>query len=189
MKRPYGRVRCGDADRRGRRPTGGRPTQSAVPIRRSSARGCDFSARATAGRPYSVFEKLRIRRPSSGSSRLNQISFMDRRDGCDGADSRRAVSQVDPRQRQREEEQQPAGDFIDDGMHSRKLFLFEVPRGDVEQLDDRDDGDPDIKPCRNLQDRDSVVSDSLQPHELQHTRPPCPSPTPGVHPNSCASSW
>ena len=34
----------------------------------------------------------------------------------------------------------------------------------------------------------SVVSDSLQPHELQHTRPPCPSPTPGVHPNSCSSS-
>ena len=35
----------------------------------------------------------------------------------------------------------------------------------------------------------SVVSDSLQSHELQHTRPPCPSPTPGVHPNPCASSW
>ena len=34
----------------------------------------------------------------------------------------------------------------------------------------------------------SVVSDSLQPHESQHVRPPCPSPTPGVHPNSCASS-
>ena len=32
------------------------------------------------------------------------------------------------------------------------------------------------------------MSDSLQPHELQHARPPCPSPTPGVHPNSCASS-
>ena len=30
----------------------------------------------------------------------------------------------------------------------------------------------------------SVVSDSLQPHELQHTRPPCPSPTPGVYSNS-----
>ena len=29
----------------------------------------------------------------------------------------------------------------------------------------------------------SVVSDSLWPHELQHTRPPCPSPTPRVHPN------
>ena len=34
----------------------------------------------------------------------------------------------------------------------------------------------------------SVVSDSLWPHELQHTRPPCPSPTPGVHPNSCPSN-
>ena len=31
----------------------------------------------------------------------------------------------------------------------------------------------------------SVVSDSLQPHEPQHIRPPCPSPTPGVHPNPC----
>ena len=35
----------------------------------------------------------------------------------------------------------------------------------------------------------SVLSDSLRPHGLQHDRPPCPSPTPGVHPNSCASSW
>ena len=36
----------------------------------------------------------------------------------------------------------------------------------------------------------SVMSDSLQPHELQHTRPPCPSPTPGVHPNPCPlSQW
>ena len=34
----------------------------------------------------------------------------------------------------------------------------------------------------------SVVSDSLRPHESQHTRPPCPSPTPRVHPNSCAST-
>ena len=34
----------------------------------------------------------------------------------------------------------------------------------------------------------SVVSDSLQPHELQHTRHPCLSPSPGVHSNSCASS-
>ena len=35
----------------------------------------------------------------------------------------------------------------------------------------------------------SVVSDSLQPHELQHTRPSCPSPTPGARSNSCPSSW
>ena len=30
------------------------------------------------------------------------------------------------------------------------------------------------------------MSDSLRPHELQHTRPPCPSPIPEVHPNSCS---
>ena len=36
----------------------------------------------------------------------------------------------------------------------------------------------------------SVVSDSLRPHGLQHTRPPCPSPTPGVYSNSCLlSRW
>ena len=34
----------------------------------------------------------------------------------------------------------------------------------------------------------SVVSDSLQPHESQHTRPPCPSPTPRVYSNSCPSN-
>ena len=34
----------------------------------------------------------------------------------------------------------------------------------------------------------SVMSDSLQPHGPQHARPPCPSPTPGVHPNPCPSS-
>ena len=36
----------------------------------------------------------------------------------------------------------------------------------------------------------SVVSDSLRPHESQHARPPCPSPTPGVHSDSCPlSRW
>ena len=34
----------------------------------------------------------------------------------------------------------------------------------------------------------SVVSDSLRPHGSQHTRPLCPSPTPGVYPNSCPSN-
>ena len=44
-------------------------------------------------------------------------------------------------------------------------------------------------PC-SVQFSRSVVSDSLQPHESQHARPPCPSPTPGVHPNSCPlSRW
>ena len=35
----------------------------------------------------------------------------------------------------------------------------------------------------------SVVSDSLQPHGLQHARLPCPSPTPRACSNSCLSSW
>ena len=35
----------------------------------------------------------------------------------------------------------------------------------------------------------SVVSNSLRPHGLQHSRTPCPSPTPGVYSNSCLLSW
>ena len=35
----------------------------------------------------------------------------------------------------------------------------------------------------------SVLSNSLLPHGLQHTRPPCPSPTIGVYSNSCPLSW
>ena len=34
----------------------------------------------------------------------------------------------------------------------------------------------------------SVVSNSLRPHESQHTRPPCPWPTPGIYSNSCLLS-
>ena len=34
-----------------------------------------------------------------------------------------------------------------------------------------------------------VVSSFLWPHGLQHVRPPCSSPTPGVYPNSCSLSW
>ena len=34
----------------------------------------------------------------------------------------------------------------------------------------------------------SVMSDCLWPHESQHARPPCPSPTPGVHRDSCPSN-
>ena len=34
----------------------------------------------------------------------------------------------------------------------------------------------------------SVMSDSLRPHELQHARPPCSSPTPGIYSNSYSSS-
>ena len=41
---------------------------------------------------------------------------------------------------------------------------------------------------RSVQFSHSVMSDSLLPHESQQARPPCPSPTPGVYPNSCPSS-
>ena len=40
----------------------------------------------------------------------------------------------------------------------------------------------------SVQFSSSVMSNSLQPHESQHTRPPCPSPSPRVHSNSCPSS-
>ena len=45
-------------------------------------------------------------------------------------------------------------------------------------------------PLLSVQFSRSVVSDSLQPHGLQHTRPPCPLPTPGVYSNFCQlSRW
>ena len=43
-------------------------------------------------------------------------------------------------------------------------------------------------PIRSDQISRSVMSDSLRPHESQHARPPCPSPTPGVHSDSRPSS-
>ena len=43
-------------------------------------------------------------------------------------------------------------------------------------------------PIISVQFSRSVVSDSLRPHKLQHARPPCPSPSPGVHSDSHPSS-
>ena len=48
---------------------------------------------------------------------------------------------------------------------------------------------PQTKQSKILNSIQFSSVDSLRPHELQHTRPPCPSPTPGVHPNPCPSSW
>ena len=45
-----------------------------------------------------------------------------------------------------------------------------------------------LAPFSSVQFSHSVVSDSLRPHESQHARPPCPSPTPGVYSNSRPSS-
>ena len=59
-------------------------------------------------------------------------------------------------------------------MIMKKLeILWELPKCDTE----------------TVQFSRSVMSDSLQPHELQHARPPCPLPTSGVHPNPCPSEW
>ena len=46
----------------------------------------------------------------------------------------------------------------------------------------------DYKQFSSVQFSHLVMSDSLRPHELQHARPPCPSPTTGVHPTSCPLS-
>ena len=44
--------------------------------------------------------------------------------------------------------------------------------------------------CSSVKFSRSVMFSSLQPHGLQHTRPPCPSPIPRVNPNSCPlSQW
>ena len=46
-----------------------------------------------------------------------------------------------------------------------------------------------IKVIFQNQSSHSVMSNSLRPHESQHARPPCPSPTPRVYSNSCPLSW
>ena len=43
-------------------------------------------------------------------------------------------------------------------------------------------------PFSSVQFSRSIMSDCLRPHESQHARLPCPSPTPGIYPNSCPSS-
>jgi len=47
-----------------------------------------------------------------------------------------------------------------------------------------------LKGRSSVQFTRSIMSNSLWPHEPQHAKPPCPSPTPGVHPNPCPlSRW
>ena len=48
--------------------------------------------------------------------------------------------------------------------------------------------DDAVKVLHSVQFSHSVVSESSQPHGLQHSRPPCPSPTAGVYSNSCPLS-
>ena len=52
-----------------------------------------------------------------------------------------------------------------------------------------DEHQPQNMPWFSVQFSRSVASDSLRPYVPQHARPPCPSPTPRVHPNSCPLCW
>ena len=75
-------------------------------------------------------------------------------------------------------------------MRMLKLDVASRPSGSIYA-----ENDSQVRPWKwavsvsSVQFSCSVVSDSLRPHELQHARLPCPSPTPGVHPNSHPSSW
>ena len=59
------------------------------------------------------------------------------------------------------------------------VSLFTFPKHEALQVGDQ---------IRSDQISRSVMSDSLQPHEWQHARPPCTSPTPGIHTDSSPSS-
>ena len=74
----------------------------------------------------------------------------------------------------------PSGDLCDPGI---KLYLLHW-QADSLPLSHQGSHEWDL-----VQFIRSVMSDSLQLHESQHARPPCPSPTPGVYSNSCPLSW
>ena len=66
---------------------------------------------------------------------------------------------------------------LDPGFHHCRWMLYQLSHH----------GSPSVT---SVQFSLSVVSNSLWPHESQHARPPCPSPTPGVYPDSCPlSRW
>ena len=73
---------------------------------------------------------------------------------------------------------------------SGTCILYHFSTLSLPQKYDKNQYNPCSAPTISVQFSHSVVSDSLWPHELQHARPPCPSPTPGVYPNSCPlSRW
>ena len=64
----------------------------------------------------------------------------------------------------------------------KQRWIFLMIKGTIHKEDTH------CKSFSSVQFSPSVMSDSLRPHESQHARPPCPSPTPGVHSHSCPSS-
>ena len=77
------------------------------------------------------------------------------------------------------------GDFPNSGMELCLLSLLHWQEGSLPLVPP---GKPQII-LSSVQFSCSVVSDSLWPHGLQHTRLPCPSPTSGVYSSSCPLSW
>jgi len=78
------------------------------------------------------------------------------------------------------------GIFLTQGSNPHLLCLLHMQ---VDSLPLSPPGKPNaLYQIRSDQISHSVVSNSLRPHESQHSRPPCPSPTPGVHSDSRPSS-
>ena len=71
------------------------------------------------------------------------------------------------------------------GKIEKEFVLYPESNGGNERFFSKGMTESDIS---SVQFSRSVVSDSLRPHESQHARPSCPSPTPGVHPDSHPSS-
>ena len=68
------------------------------------------------------------------------------------------------------------------------LFVDTVGEREGRMNRERSNGTYTLPTFSSVQFSRSVVSDSLRPRESQPARPPCPSPSPGVYPNSCPSS-
>ena len=86
--------------------------------------------------------------------------------------------------------------FSKPGFNSMWIVNFQMFRLDLEKAEEleiklptsvgslkKQENAIEISQFSSVKFSHSVMSDSLRPHELQHARPPCPSPTPGVHSN------
>ena len=67
----------------------------------------------------------------------------------------------------------------------RLIIFFAAKDGEALYSQQKQDWELTMAHISSVQFHRSVVSDSLRPQEPQHARPPCPSPTAGIHPNSC----
>ena len=83
-----------------------------------------------------------------------------------------------------EEENKMAEEWVDVEHISLHRYIRNTPSDTEVHAEHQLRADTSTRPTeKNVSDQisHSVVSDSLRPHESQHARPPCPSPTPGIH--------